>query len=141
MSLFVISPTLRCLPGVFYAVPARPYRGTSFNSLTTMLRSASLAALEMLRICCCGARPSKLCRATLRMHDVHWGSSADRLREAMEGCGVVVRSCQKRCKSSELQIWRSLRTALGTALGRTGAETWSPWHFTLRALLHRANDG
>jgi hypothetical protein len=70
MSLVDISQAL-CPFLTGSAIPARPYRGTSFSSLTTMLRSASLAAFEMLRICCCGTRPSKLCRATLRMHDVH----------------------------------------------------------------------
>lgn len=101
-----------------------------------MLRSASLAAFEMLRICCCGARASRFWRVTLRMHDVHWGSSADRLREAMEGCGVVVWSCQKDARRPNFKSG----DPCVTALGRTGAETCSAWHFTSRALPHRAND-
>jgi len=118
MCLVDISQVL-CPILILSAIPARPYRGTSFSSLTTMLRSASLAAFEMLRICCCGARPSKLCRATLRIHDVHWGSSADRLREAIEGCVGVVWSCQQKLqviRTSNLEI-------LAIALGRTSAET------------------
>jgi hypothetical protein len=98
-----------------WAIPARPYRGTSFSSLTTMLRSASLAAFDILRVCCCsccsGARLSRLWRATRRMHELHWGSSVDRLSEAIAGC-VVHRSClvlpKKRCRSvGRTWIWRS----------------------------------
>lgn len=101
-----------------WAIPARPYRGTSFSSLTTMLRSASLAAFDMLRVCCCsGARLSRprlrLWRVTRRMHELHWGSSEDRLSEAIAGCAVwwPFWSCQKkRCRSvGRTWIWRSLR--------------------------------
>jgi hypothetical protein len=41
-----------------------------------MLRSASFAFFEMLRVCC-ERQTSKFCRVTLRMHDVHCGSSDD----------------------------------------------------------------
>ena len=97
-----------------WAIPARPYRGTSFSSLTTMLRSASLAAFDMLRVCCCsGARLSRLrlWRATRRMHELHWGSSEDRLSEAIAGCVVAVLVLpKKRCRSvGRTWIWRSLR--------------------------------
>jgi hypothetical protein len=63
-------------------VPARPNLGTSFSSFTTMLRSASFAFFEMLRVCC-GPQTSKFCRVTLRIHDVHCGSSVELLNEAI----------------------------------------------------------
>ena len=39
-----------------------------------MLRSASFAFFEMLRVCC-DPQASKFCRVNLRTHDVHCGSS------------------------------------------------------------------
>jgi hypothetical protein len=66
-------------------IPARPYRGTSFSSWTTMLRSASFAFLEMLRVCCGDPQASKFCRVNLRIHDVHCGSSDDLLSDAIVG--------------------------------------------------------
>jgi len=69
-------------------VPARPNLGTSFSSFTMMLRSASFAFLEMLRVCW-DPQTSKFCRVTLLMHDVHCGSSVDVLSEAI--VRVVVR--------------------------------------------------
>jgi hypothetical protein len=47
-----------------------------------MLRSASFAFFEMLRVCC-GPQTSKFCRVTLRIHDVHCGSSVELLNEAI----------------------------------------------------------
>jgi hypothetical protein len=75
------------------SVPARPKRGMSSRSFTTMLRSASFAALERLRVWwwCCGGGPhgSSPRRVTLRMHDVHCGSSDGLVREAMARCGAA----------------------------------------------------
>src|SRR4051812_13732464 len=68
-------------------VPARPKRGTSFNSLTTMLRSASFAFFEMPRVCC-GPQASKFWRVNRRIHDVHCGSSDELLIDAI-GRGAV----------------------------------------------------
>lgn len=127
-----------------WAIPARPYRGTSFSSLTTMLRSASLAAFDMLRVCCCsGARLSRprlrLWRVTRRMHELHWGSSEDRLSEAIAGCAVwwPFWSCQKK------DAGRSVELGSGDpcdGLGpRTSAEMALRLAFTLRPLPHRAS--
>lgn len=52
-----------------------------------MLRSASFAFLEMLRVCC-GPQASKPCRVNLRIHDVHCGSSVELLSDAI-GRAVV----------------------------------------------------
>lgn len=113
------------------AIPARPYRGTSFSSFTTMLRSASLAALEMLRVCCCcsGARASRLWRATLRMHELHWGSSVDRLSEAMAGCGgrlVLPKKDAGRCPNFNLEILATDKRGDWPALGIHFAGAASP---------------
>jgi hypothetical protein len=53
-----------------------------------MLRSASFAFFEMVRVCCDAETP-KFCRVTLRIHDVHCGSSVEVLSEAIGR--VVVR--------------------------------------------------
>lgn len=52
-----------------------------------MLRSASLAALDLWRTCCSGAL-SRAVRTSLRVHEEHCGSSDDLANEAIEG--VVV---------------------------------------------------
>jgi hypothetical protein len=73
--------------GLTAVAPARPNLGTSLSSLTTMLRSASLAAFEMRRVCWWAPAPS-VRRATRRTHDEHWGRSGEALSEAMvEGVG------------------------------------------------------
>jgi DNA-directed RNA polymerase specialized sigma24 family protein len=69
-----------------------------------MLRSASFAFLEILRVCG-GAHASKFCRAILRIHDVHCGSSDDLVSEAMAEAWSAAMPPKKRGSSSE-QIWR-----------------------------------
>ena len=82
--------------------PARPYLGTSFSSFTTMFRSSSFAFFDMLRACC-DPQPPKLCCATRRKHDVHWGSSDDMLTDAIE----KVRQQQRGAAFGvQPQIWR-----------------------------------
>jgi hypothetical protein len=73
------------------SVPARPKRGMSSRSFTTMLRSASFAAFEMARVCCGGGGRhwSSPRRVALRMHDVQCGSSAGLVMEAMARCGAA----------------------------------------------------
>lgn len=78
-----------------------------------MLRSASFAALEMLRVCCRCPRCSSPSRVTLRIHDEHCGSS-DGLASDAIGSVVVLESADGQKKSTpvagDLQIWHSLRT-------------------------------
>lgn len=80
-------------------VPARPNRGTSFSSLTTMLRSASFAFFEMLRVCC-DPQASRCCRVTLRMHVVHCGSSVGLFNDAIGRDVVGFDGLEKRGRSS-----------------------------------------
>jgi hypothetical protein len=75
------------------AVPARPNLGTSFSSFTTMLRSASFAFLEMLRVCC-DPHASKFCRVNLLIHDVHCGSSFEFCNEAIAYVVVFREKCR-----------------------------------------------
>jgi hypothetical protein len=75
------------------SAPARPYRGTSFSSLTTIFRSASFAFFDMLRVCC-DPQASRFCRVKLRIHDVHCGSSEGLLNDAIGGV------CRLQCQAA-----------------------------------------
>ena len=112
-----------------------------------MLRSASLAAFDMLRVCCCsGARLSRprlrLWRVTRRMHELHWGSSEDRLSEAIAGCVVAVLVLPKK------DAGRSVELASGDPCDGLGPRThgqarrWPcAWHSLCgRCLTEQAGD-
>ena len=86
------------------------------SSFTIILRSASLAFLEMLRVCC-GPQTSRFCRVTLRIHDVHCGSSAEPLNEAIARV-VVRRAVVQVQKSVDVQQFWILATGAEGGSGR-----------------------
>ena len=78
-----------------------------------MLRSASFAFFEMLRVCC-GPQASRFCRVTLRIHDVHCGSSMELLNDAI-GRDVVRFDGPKK----KMQFARANMDMLATEGGRS----------------------
>jgi hypothetical protein len=110
-------------------IPARPYRGTSFSSLTTMFRSASLAFFDMLRVCC-GPQASKFCRVNLRMHDVHCGSRDDLLMDAIVDVAELQRHAAKKRGTSfngstaNMEIVANPCAAAEAATGRCACRRW-----------------
>lgn len=117
------------------ALPARPNRGTSWSSLTTMLRSASRAAFEMVRTCCCDRQASKASRVTRRVHDVHCGRSADRAGPAADAIEWVTVLGVGVWKSAARQ--RPMRNSLRAGGGRARPAKPSPHHETTGEMTDR----
>jgi hypothetical protein len=74
------------------------------------------------------------------MHELHWGSSEDRLSEAIAGCVaavLVLWSCQKKMQVGRSNVDLEILATDGGP--RTSAEMALRLAFTLRPLPHRAS--